>query len=76
MPAYLVLTDSYNEEWHVRVDGKPVPMLRANLIFRAVALEPGSHRVIFRYQPRSLYWGALITLVTAAAIGLFIWRRR
>ena len=76
VPAYLVLTDSYNEEWQVSVDGRPVPLLRANLIFRAVRLDPGSHRVTFRYRPTSLYGGALITLVTAAAIGLLIWRRR
>ena len=75
-PAYLVLTDSYNEEWQVSVDGRPGRMLRANLIFRAVPLTPGSHRVIFRYRPRSLYWGVAITLATAAAIGLLIWRRR
>ena len=76
VPAYLVLTDSYNEEWQVSVDGRPGRLLRANLIFRAVPLTPGSHLVIFRYRPRSLYWGVAITLATAAAIGLLIWRRR
>ncbi len=75
-PAYLVLTDSYHDDWQVSVDGRPAPLLRANLIFRAVALDPGSHRVIFRYRPTSLYWGAMITLATAVAIGLLIWRRR
>ena len=75
-PAYLVLTDSYNDEWQVSVDGRPGRLLRANLIFRAVPLTPRSHRVIFRYRPRSLYWGVAITLATAAAIGLLIWRRR
>ena len=75
-PAYLVLTDSYNDEWQVSVDGRPGQLLRANLIFRAVPLTPGSHLVIFRYRPRSLYWGVAITLATAAAIGLLIWRRR
>ena len=71
-----MLTDSYHDDWQVSVDGRPAPLLRANLIFRAVRLDPGSHRVIFRYRPTSLYGGALITLVTAAAIGLLIWRRR
>ena len=50
-------------------------MLRANQIFRAVALSPGTHRIAFRYRPVSLRWGAAVTLVTVLAIGLFAWRR-
>ena len=75
VPAYLVLTDSYHPDWQVTVNGKPAPLLRANQIFRAVALSPGKHRIVFRYRPVSLQWGAAVTLVTALAIGLFAWRR-
>ncbi len=75
VPAYLVLTDSYHPDWQVTVNGKPAPLLRANQMFRAVALPPGTHRVVFRYGPLSLQWGAAVTLMTALAIGLFAWRR-
>ena len=75
VPAYLVLTDSYHPDWQVTVNGKPAPLLRANQMFRAVALPPGTHRVAFRYQPLSLQWGAAVTLMTVLAIGLFAWRR-
>ena len=73
-PAYLVLTDSYHPDWQVTVNGKPAPLLRANQMFRAVALPPGRHRIAFRYQSVSLQWGAAVTLMTALAIGLFAWR--
>ena len=75
VPAYLVLTDSYNPDWKVTVNGKPAPLLRANQMFRAVALSPGTHRITFRYRPLSLQWGAAVTLMAALAIGLFAWRR-
>lgn len=71
-PALLVLTDTFYPGWEVAVDGVPAPLLRADYAFRAVALEPGRHRVVFRFAPRSLRIGALVSalalLVTAALL--------
>jgi hypothetical protein len=61
-PAMLVLADAFYPGWQATVDGAPAPILRANLIFRAVALEPGSHEVLFSYEPRSWRWGILVSL--------------
>jgi hypothetical protein len=37
-------------------------------------LEPGTHRVEFRYQPASVRWGAGISAVTLLlGLGGFIW---
>ncbi len=75
-PTYLVLTDSYHPDWKVEVDGNPARLLRANQIFRAVALPAGAHRVVFRYRPASLHWGAAVSLATALAIAFMAWRQR
>ncbi len=73
-PSYLVLTDTYTSDWQVSVDGERAVLLRANQMFRAVAVPAGTHRVLFRYRPGSLFYGAAITLVTL--IGLAFWRLR
>jgi hypothetical protein len=64
-PGYAVLTDAFYPGWQAEVDGQEVPILRANLYFRAVALSPGSHEVAFRYQPASARVGLGITLLAA-----------
>ncbi len=75
-PAYLVLTDSYNPDWKVTVDGEPAELLRANQMFRAVALAAGTHQVSLRYRPLSLAWGAAITLAAAMLTILLAARER
>ncbi len=69
--GYLALMDTYNPDWHVDVDGRPAPLMRANGLFRAVHLTPGEHLVTFSYRPRRFYQGAAITGLTA--LGLAMW---
>jgi len=56
----LVLNDTYYPEWHVFVDGVEREMMKANLAYRAVVLEPGRHRVEFVYKPSSTYYGVAV----------------
>ena len=67
-PGILVLADSYYPGWRVYVDGLEKEIVRANLFFRGVKLEPGEHRVQFRYQPRSFMLGLVISLITFCAV--------
>ena len=63
-PGYLLLTDAFYPGWQATVDGRPADILRADLMFRAVRLEPGAHRVTFGYRPASLRWGARVSGAT------------
>jgi hypothetical protein len=49
--GYLVLNDVYHRWWHVDIDGQPASVLRANVIFRAVAVPAGKHIVRFTFHP-------------------------
>jgi hypothetical protein len=73
-PAYLVLVDAWDPGWRAYVDGRETPVLRANVAFRAVALEAGNHRVEFVYRPRSAMLGAAASLagilIAASALSL------
>lgn len=50
-PSYLILADLDYPGWEATVDGVSVPILRADGVFRATALSPGEHEIMFRYRP-------------------------
>jgi hypothetical protein len=68
--GYLLLTDAHYPGWRVTVDGEPASLCRADLLFRAVPLGPGEHRVVFTFRPSLLPAGMLVTL--AGVIGLLL----
>jgi hypothetical protein len=47
----VVLHDNYYPGWIAEVDGQLVPILRADVLFRAVEVPAGRHRVRFRFEP-------------------------
>ena len=59
--GYVLLADTFYPGWHAYVDGQRKPVLRANGAQRAVFLEPGTHTVVFRYEPASIRIGGLIS---------------
>ncbi|MEB3330187.1 MAG: hypothetical protein VKQ33_13230, partial [Candidatus Sericytochromatia bacterium] len=76
-PGWLVLADTCYPGWVAEVDGVPTPIEPAYVAFRAVALPKGTHRVTFRYEPGSVWWGAAGSLAgLALALGLLAWPRR
>lgn len=49
--GYVVLNDVWHPYWFAEVDGVETPILRANVMFRAVAIPEGRHEVTFRFKP-------------------------
>lgn len=68
--ALLLLMDNYDKGWKASVDGKNVPIFRANYTFRAISVERGEHAVRFWYDPWSFKLG--IYLAIGGAIGILI----
>lgn len=74
--GYLVLLDSYSEDWRAMVDGRPAELVRANGLFRAVRIASGRHTVEFAYHPRALFVGAGISAVVLAVLVVLLTGRR
>ncbi|MGE0626831.1 MAG: hypothetical protein AB7O43_03340 [Hyphomicrobiaceae bacterium] len=49
--GFVVLNDVWQPWWFGDIDGRPAPVLRANVIFRAVEVARGRHRVRFSFRP-------------------------
>jgi hypothetical protein len=67
-PGYVVLLDRYDSNWHASMDGQEVPVLRANLLFRAVYAERGQHVIIFYFRQKGLLAGMVISAITLVAL--------
>ncbi|QGM96577.1 membrane protein [Methylocystis parvus] len=49
--GWLILNDVYHPWWFATLDGEEAEILRANVLFRAVAIPEGRHEARFAFQP-------------------------
>ena len=78
-PRLLVVSENYQSNWSVWVDGEEAEMLRVNYIWKGVALPAGEHEVEFRYFSRVLAWSrgaVLVGLVVVVGVVGGALRRR
>jgi uncharacterized membrane protein YfhO len=47
----VILNDVWHPWWRAAVDGKESPILKANVLFRAVVVPAGRHTVRFEFKP-------------------------
>jgi hypothetical protein len=66
--GYLVLADIWYPGWRCKVDGREVPLYRADYLFRAVELPEGAHEVAFTFEPASYRVGRAVS--AAALVGV------
>ena len=60
-PGYLLQREAWYPGWRARVDGVETPVVRADLLFRAVALGPGEHDVEIFFDSPTFFRGTLLT---------------
>jgi hypothetical protein len=77
---WLIFNDSFYPGWECRINGKPVPIYPANLLFRAVLVPQGYSEICFAYRPTSYYAGLSISCATVLLCGIvllarWLWRR-
>jgi len=74
-PGYVVLLDRFDPDWHAKLDGNAVEILRANHLFRALRVPTGDHEILFDYQQRGLRAGIILSVITTTFLLLIYFRR-
>jgi hypothetical protein len=70
--GWLVLADIWYPGWKCRIADNPVSIVRADYLFRAVAVPEGRCELVFTYEPESFLWGRRISLATLVGMGVFL----
>lgn len=74
--GYAVLLDEVAPGWTATVDGREAPVERADGLFRAVAVGPGRHEIVFGYQTPGLRAGLGIGAAAWLAwVAALVWLR-
>ncbi|MEE3235585.1 MAG: YfhO family protein [Candidatus Latescibacterota bacterium] len=70
-PRLLVLSENYQANWSAYVDGEKRPLVRANYVWKGVAVPAGSHEVEFRYQSANVLWSRAV-MATSLLVVFFV----
>jgi hypothetical protein len=71
---YLLVSETWYQDWHATVDGQPTPVLRGDHALITVALPPGAGEVTLDFDSPEYARGKLISLAALLAIaGLWSW---
>ena len=75
-PTILVLSEVYYPSgWRAFVDGVETKIYKTNYILRSIFLQPGEHKILFKFNPRSFaigLWTSLITLIILLSLLLSV----
>ena len=73
----MIVSQSHYHWWKAYVDGKQVPLWRANHAFQAVEVPAGQHRVEIVYEDKNFLIGAIFSGLTLLICigGIFHFRK-
>jgi hypothetical protein len=72
--GFAVFVEQYDRGWRATLDGRPARLLRANLIMRALPVEPGSHRIVLAYHTPGLAAGSTVSVLCLLVLGGLWWQ--
>jgi hypothetical protein len=74
-PGLLFLSEIFYPEWNVYVNGEKKNMYCADYALRAVPVEAGEHRVIFKFDTTIFIRGLFVTIATLLLAAVIIYFR-
>jgi hypothetical protein len=66
--GFLVMSDTFYPGWQAYVDGKSLPVVRANFALRGICLPAGDHEVVFSFEPVTLRIGIILSVIGLAVV--------
>ena len=73
-PRFLLVSEVWHPGWSAKVDGRAVPLVRADVALLGLWLPPGNHRVEIRFWPPGLSAGLITTGITILGVLLLLVR--
>ena len=62
-PSLVVIAQSFYHNWFATVDGRDVPLLRANHAFQALQVPEGTHTIRLIYRDKAFEAGAALSII-------------
>ncbi len=61
----VLINELFYKDWRATLNGKPIPLFRANFMLMGVRVPKGQHTLQLAYHPRSFFLGAALTSFAA-----------
>lgn len=71
-PSWLVVSQNLHPNWTASIDGRDVPLRRANYVWQALRMPPGTHDVELRYASVTLVWSRVAAGLSLAVVGALL----
>ena len=69
-PGVVLIRNVWDRHWHATVDGRSVPIMRADYVLQAVTVPAGSHTIELAYDDPTIGLGLFGSAIALAVLGL------